>query len=79
MSPARAVAEEVARENAGISAAEILGKSRQAPIVRARRETMKRLYLSRNMATPALGEAFGMAPNNVRHHLLAAGVKLGRR
>jgi chromosomal replication initiation ATPase DnaA len=78
LSLATRVAEQVATET-GISVEQQMGKSRQAPIVRARRETMRRLYVERNQSTPALAREFGMAAKNVRHHLMAVGVKLGRR
>lgn len=73
MTPAMRVVEEVAATT-GVPSREILGKSRMAHIVKARREAIRRLYLDRRMNTPALSALFGMPPNNVRHHLRAVGI-----
>lgn len=78
MTPAQRVVADVSNDT-GIAVAEILGKSRLGPVVKARRETMRRLYVDRKHNTPAIAEMFKMRAHCVRHHLMAAGVTLGRR
>lgn len=62
-----------------VGQSEILGKSRLKGIVDARREALRRLYAVHGRRTPELAKAFGMKHTSVRHHLLVAGVRMGRR
>lgn len=72
MRPADRVVEDVSKETS-IPVKDILGKSRLAPIVKARREAMRRLYEGK-MRTPAIGEMFGCGHPAVLYHLEQAGV-----
>ena len=73
MTPAMRVVEEVADE-LGVPAREILGRSRIARTVTARREAMRRLYIDKRMNTPAIAQVFGVRHTSVRHHLRTVGI-----